>query len=143
VKCARDLSVLPGNRDQVITDLDMGAKDVAIMGRLPLTSMMKAVLFGPRSHGLMAVPDHPLAGRRALSAANLLDELFTSREQRAGACILMTRHLDRVGDGQAFCFVQMGSKKTLKQSGMAGTWHGSSLSRMSSATAPDAISAAT
>ncbi len=115
-----EVSLRVGNRDQVISDLDTGTIDIAIMGRPPLTPKVEAVPLGPHPHGLIAAPDHPLAGHRALSAADLADELFISREQGSGTRILMTRYLDRIGDGQAFRFVEMGSNETIKQSVMAG-----------------------
>lgn len=115
-----EVSLRVGNRDQVITDLDTGAIDMAIMGRPPLTPKVDAVPLGPHPHGLIAAPDHPLAGRHALSAADLVDELFISREQGSGTRILMTRYLDRIGDGQVFRSVEMGSNETIKQSVMAG-----------------------
>lgn len=115
-----EVSLRVGNRDQVIADLDTGMIDLAIMGRPPLTPKVEAVPLGPHPHGLIAAPDHPLAGRRALSTADLIDELFISREQGSGTRILMTRYLDRIGDGQVFRFVEMGSNETIKQSVMAG-----------------------
>lgn len=115
-----EVSLRVGNRDLVITDLETGAIDLAIMGRPPLTPKVDAVPLGPHPHGLIAAPDHPLANRHALSAADLVDELFISREQGSGTRILMTRYLDRIGDGQVFRFVEMGSNETIKQSVMAG-----------------------
>jgi len=115
-----DVSLRIGNRDQVITDLDTGMVDMAIMGRPPLAPKVDALPLGPHPHGLIAAPDHPLVGRQALSAADLLPELFISREEGSGTRILMTRYLDRIGDGQVFRFAEMGSNETIKQSVMAG-----------------------
>lgn len=114
-----EVSLRVGNRDQVISDLDSGAVDMAIMGRPPLTTKVDALPLGPHPHGLIAAPGHPLAGRKALSAADLSDELFISREPGSGTRLLMARYLDRIGDGQAFRLVEMGSNETIKQSVMA------------------------
>ncbi|CAN1531594.1 LysR Transcriptional regulator [Paracoccaceae bacterium] len=115
-----EVSLRVGNRDQVISNLDTGQVDMAIMGRPPLTPKVDALPLGPHPHGLVAAPDHPLAGRHALSAADLAEELFISREEGSGTRILMTRYLDRIGDGQVFQTVEMGSNETIKQSVMAG-----------------------
>ncbi len=115
-----EVSLRVGNRDQVITDLDTGAIDMAIMGRPPLTPKVEAIPLGPHPHGLIASPEHPLAGRRALSAADLAQELFICREEGSGTRILMARYLDRIGDGQQFQTVEMGSNETIKQSVIAG-----------------------
>lgn len=115
-----EVSLRVGNRDQVISNLDTGQVDMAIMGRPPLAPKVDAVPLGPHPHGLIAAPDHPLAQRKALSAADLAQELFISREEGSGTRSLMTRYLDRIGDGQSFQTVEMGSNETIKQSVIAG-----------------------
>ena len=45
---------------------------------------------------------------------------FISREEGSGTLSLMSRYLDRIGDGQAFHSVEMGSNETIKQSVIAG-----------------------
>ncbi len=115
-----EVSLRVGNRDQVLSDLDTGTVDMAIMGRPPLTPKVDAVPLGPHPHGLIAAPDHPLAGYRALSAADLKHEIFISREEGSGTRALMSRYLDRISDGQVFRLVEMGSNETIKQSVMAG-----------------------
>lgn len=115
-----DVSLRVGNRDQVISDLDTGLVDLAIMGRPPLEPRVEAVPLGPHPHGLIAAPDHPLAGQQALAAKDLAQELFIAREEGSGTRILMIRYLDRIGDSQPFHFVEMGSNETIKQSVMAG-----------------------
>jgi DNA-binding transcriptional LysR family regulator len=109
-----------GNRDQVIRDLETRSVDLAIMGRPPRQPLVEAAAIGPHPHGLIAPPDHPLAGRPALSASDLYDETMISREEGSGTRILMTRYLDRLGDGRPFRLVEMGSNETIKQSVMAG-----------------------
>ena len=115
-----ELVLRVGNRDQVIRDLENRAVDLAIMGRPPRQPLVEASALGVHPHGLIAPPDHPLAGRQALSAADLLGETLISREPGSGTRILMTRYLDRLGDGQVFRLVEMGSNETIKQSVMAG-----------------------
>lgn len=109
-----------GNREEILVDLERMRFDLTIMGRPPRLPPVEARPIGPNPHTLVAAPDHPLAGRRALSAADLAGETFLSREQGSGTRILMTRYLDRLGDGAPFDLVEMGSNETIKQAVMAG-----------------------
>lgn len=109
-----------GNRDAVIEGLERLSFDLAVMGRPPRQPMVEAHPIGDHPHGILAAPDHPLAHRPALSAADLADETFLSREAGSGTRILMTRYLDRLGEGQVFHTVEMGSNETIKQAVMAG-----------------------
>lgn len=109
-----------GNREAILADLDRMRFDLTIMGRPPRLPPVEARPIGPNPHTLIAAPDHPLAGRSALSAADLAGETFLSREDGSGTRILMTRYLDRLGDGAPFNVVEMGSNETIKQAVMAG-----------------------
>jgi len=109
-----------GNRDAILRDLERLAVDLAITGRPPRFPPVEAVPLGPHPHGIVAAPDHPLAGMLALSAADFLNETFISREEGSGTRILMTRYLDRLGDGEVFSLVEMGTNETIKQAVMAG-----------------------
>lgn len=115
-----EIALRVGNREQVIADLHGLAVDLAIMGRPPRLSAVDAVPLGPHPHGIIAAPDDPLAGRRALSAADLMPRRFLAREEGSGTRLLMARYLDRLGDGQAFDLVEMASNETIKQAVMAG-----------------------
>jgi LysR family transcriptional regulator, low CO2-responsive transcriptional regulator len=109
-----------GNREEILRDLAMMRLDLTIMGRPPRHPPVDAQPIGPHPHGLIASPSHRLAGLRALSAADLAGETFLSREEGSGTRILMTRYLDRLGEGQPFDLVEMGSNETIKQAAMAG-----------------------
>lgn len=109
-----------GNRDAVIEGLERLSFDLAIMGRPPRQPMVEAHPIGDHPHAILAPPDHPLATRSALSGADLAEETFLSREVGSGTRILMTRYLDRLGEGQVFRTVEMGSNETIKQAVMAG-----------------------
>jgi DNA-binding transcriptional LysR family regulator len=109
-----------GNRDSVIEDMDRRSIDLAIMGRPPRQPTVDAIPLGPHPHSIVAAPDHPLAALRALSAADLAGETFIAREDGSGTRILMARYLDRLGEGQPFRLVEMGSNESIKQSVMAG-----------------------
>lgn len=109
-----------GNREETIRDLALMRFDLTIMGRPPRMPPVSAEPIGPHPHGLIASPGHRLSGQRALSAADLSGETFLSREEGSGTRILMTRYLDRLGDGHPFDLVEMGSNETIKQAAMAG-----------------------
>lgn len=114
------LALKVGNRDTVLHDLESGAIDLAITGRPPRDPPVEATPVGPHPHGVVAAPDHPLAGVRALSWADLRDETFIAREPGSGTRILMQRYLDRLGDGAQYRCVELGSNETIKQAVIAG-----------------------
>lgn len=115
-----DIVLHVGNREEIIRDMEHMRFDLVIMGRPPRDPAIAAQLIGPHPHGIVAAPDHPLAGRSALSAADFAQETFICREQGSGTRILMTRYLDRLGDGVPFRQVEMGSNETIKQAVVAG-----------------------
>ncbi len=109
-----------GNRGEVIRDLETQAADLAVMGRPPRWPPLDMSVIGPHPHGLVVAPDHPLADRAEVAAGDLWAETFLAREPGSGTRILMTRYLDRIGDGQVFETVEMGSNETIKQAVIAG-----------------------
>lgn len=108
-----------GNRTEVIADLDRHAADLTVMGRPPRFPVVETEPLGPHPHGLVAPPDHPLVGR-PVTAADLAGETFLAREDGSGTRILMTRYLDRIGDGRIHETLIMDSNETIKQSVIAG-----------------------
>jgi len=114
-----EITLRVGNREATIEGLDRGAFDLAIMGRPPRRPAVMAEPLGPHPHGLVAAPDHPLAGQ-GLPVPALFNEVFLAREQGSGTRILMSRWLDRVGDGRSYETLEMDSNETIKQAVMAG-----------------------
>ncbi|SMO82715.1 LysR family regulator CbbR [Paracoccus laeviglucosivorans] len=109
-----------GNRDTVIGWLNARALDLAIMGRPPLMPAVSAEPVGPHPHVIVAPPDHPLAQADPAMPQDLLAETFLAREPGSGTRILMTRFLDRIGDGIAWRMIEMGTNETIKQAVIAG-----------------------
>lgn len=109
-----------GNRDAVIGWLNSGALDLAIMGRPPRAPAVLAEPVGPHPHVIIAPPDHPLAKADPAMPQDLLAETFLAREPGSGTRILMTRFLDRIGDGTPWRMVEMGTNETIKQAVIAG-----------------------
>ena len=109
-----------GNRENILGDLERMHFDLAIMGRPPRMPPVEAWPIGPHPHGLIAPPDHPLAGLTGLTASDFAAETFIAREPGSGTRILMMRYLDRLLEGPPHALVEMGSNETIKQAVMAG-----------------------
>ncbi|MTH34447.1 LysR family transcriptional regulator [Paracoccus limosus] len=109
-----------GNRDAVIQWLASRALDLAIMGRPPRSPAVVAEPVGPHPHVLIARPGHPLAEADPAMPQDLLAETFLAREPGSGTRILMTRFLDRIGEGTPWRMVEMGTNETIKQAVIAG-----------------------
>lgn len=107
------------NREQIVEDLQRHVVDLAVMGRPPRVPEVASMALGPHPHGLVARPDHPLAGRE-VPVPELLTQTFLAREDGSGTRLLMSRYLDRLGDGQVVDLVEMDSNETIKQSVIAG-----------------------
>lgn len=108
------------NRGGVVADLERLAVDLAIMGRPPRQPEVTAIPIGPHPHGLIAPPDHPLAGQDGVEIEQVLREPMITREVGSGTRILMTRYLDAQAPGRVYDLVEMGSNETIKQAVMAG-----------------------
>lgn len=109
-----------GNRGQTIAALESRQVQMAIMGRPPRFPVNHSEPVGPHPHVLIAPPDHFLAGRARIDPELLIDETFISREEGSGTRILMTRFLDRIGEGRIYDVTTMSSNETIKQAVMAG-----------------------
>lgn len=109
-----------GNREQIMAGLDRQALDLAIMGRPPRVPLVEAEGLGPHPHALVAPPDHPLVGAAQPDVAAILSQTFLAREEGSGTRILMSRYLDRLGEGQVVEMIEMESNETIKQAAIAG-----------------------
>nr|WP_274608817.1 LysR substrate-binding domain-containing protein [Vannielia litorea] len=109
-----------GNRTDTIARLARGELDLCIMGRPPRLPLGGASTFAEHPHVLVAAPDHPLARRRLVGSAELLEERFVLREEGSGTRIMAERFLDEIGKGRIFETYEMGSNETIKQAVMAG-----------------------
>jgi len=115
-----DVILKVGNRDMTINALQQRSIDLAIMGRPPRSPAVLAESIGDHPHVIISKPDHPLARMQDVPANALLEETFIAREQGSGTRILMTRYLDRIGNGIPYRIIEMGSNETIKQAVMAG-----------------------
>lgn len=115
-----EIALKVGNREATVEGLSSGAIDLAVMGRPPREPAVEARPLGPHPHGILLPPHHPLAGRAGITAADLADETFLARENGSGTRIVMTRYLDRIGEGREFRTIEMDSNETIKQAVIAG-----------------------
>ncbi len=109
-----------GNRGQIISALENRQIQLAIMGRPPRAPANVSEPIGPHPHVLIAPPGHRLAGQAAIAPADLLKETIIGREVGSGTRILMTRFLDRIGEGATYDCLPMNSNETIKQAVIAG-----------------------
>jgi len=115
-----EIGLKVGNREETNERLARGEVELAIMGRPPESLATERDELGVHPYVVIAPPDHPLAGRDRVSPSELLRETFLTREQGSGSRILMTRYLDRIGEGQPYRAIEMGTNETIKQAVMAG-----------------------
>lgn len=114
-----DVILKVGNRQEILRDLNDFSFDLIIMGRPPRTPANIAHNIGPHPHVMVASADNPLSKRRDIPAMDLLAETFLAREEGSGTRLLMTRYLDRLGEGAPYRMIEMGSNETIKQAVIA------------------------
>lgn len=115
-----EVELIVGNRGMILTALNERSIDIAIMGRPPRDPPIRSSSIGLHPMIMIAGPDHALAGQKYINADALLEQVFISREQGSGTRILMSRYLDRIGEGQPYEAIEMGSNETIKQAVIAG-----------------------
>jgi len=109
-----------GNRNTIISALEDRAIDLAIMGRPPRMPAVTAYVIGDHPHVLVVPPEHQLLSAPRIDPEDILNEPFILREDGSGTRILCMRFLDRIGGGQPYESVEMGSNETIKQAVIAG-----------------------
>lgn len=115
-----DISLMIGNRGEIINALRMREIDVAVMGRPPRDPRVEATPLGDHPHVLIVSPDHWLCTAGEVNLDRLFAETFLCREPGSGTRIIMTRYLDTLGDGRTYRTHELASNETIKQAAMAG-----------------------
>lgn len=113
------LRLAVSNREAVVRELTNNTVDLAIMGRPPRGLDTEAAPFARHPIGIIAAPDHPLAGRKRLPLARLAGETFIIRERGSGTRAAM-EHVFAERGFKARETLEMSSNETIKQAVMAG-----------------------
>ncbi|CAL8981669.1 HTH-type transcriptional activator CmpR [Rhodoplanes serenus] len=116
---AVELQLVVGNRRDIVAQFEAGQFDVCVMGRPPETCDVESERIGPHPHGVIAPPDHPLAGRAGLSPQAIAGETVLVREVGSGTRTLMESFFARAGIAPTIG-MEIGSNETIKQAVMAG-----------------------
>ncbi len=114
-----DLSLMVGNRAEVLELLRSDRVDVAIMGRPPEDLDNVRAVIGDHPHFVIASPTHELAARRAMPPEALSGQTFLMRERGSGTRGLMERLFEETGVAPK-AGMEIGSNETIKQAVIAG-----------------------
>ena len=113
------LRLAVSNREAVVRELTENTVDLAVMGRPPRGLDTEAAPFARHPIGIIAAPDHPLAGRKRLPLERLAGETFIIRERGSGTRAAM-EHVFAERGFKAGETLEMSSNETIKQAVMAG-----------------------
>jgi LysR family transcriptional regulator, low CO2-responsive transcriptional regulator len=108
-----------GNRSEIVSALERGEMDVAVMGQPPVDSHLIAVAFATHPSVIVAAPSHPLAQKRRISPSLLGDENFIMREEGSGTRRLAESFVAAAGIALRITMTSS-SNETIKQGVMAG-----------------------
>ncbi len=114
-----ELKLFVGNREDTVRGLAALEFDIAVMGRPPEGLNVESAVFGDHPHVVVARPDHPLAGRRSVTLAELAKETFLMREEGSGTRGLTERLFAGAGLTPRIG-MEISSNETIKQAVMAG-----------------------
>ncbi|NRF65400.1 LysR family transcriptional regulator [Aquincola sp. S2] len=114
-----ELDVSIEHREGVIGRLDGNQVDLAIMGRPPTHLALQAEPFAKHPHGVIAAPDHPLAGKRRVQPKKVAREAFIAREAGSGTRHAMEQYFAAHGLDPPLAR-EMTSNESIKQEVMAG-----------------------
>jgi LysR family transcriptional regulator, low CO2-responsive transcriptional regulator len=113
------ISLIDGNREEIIAALKADTVDVAVMGRPPIGLTVDMYVIGDHPHVMIAPVGHPLETRRRLEPADFAAETFLVRERGSGTRSLMELFFAQAGVKPTIG-MEMGSNETVKQAVMAG-----------------------
>jgi LysR family transcriptional regulator, low CO2-responsive transcriptional regulator len=107
------------NREELVTLLQQGSVELAIMGRPPKGWPSRAEPFAMHPHGLVTGIDHPFAAREHISARALADQAFIVREPGSGTRAAFDEYMEN-HQLMPRIAMQMSSNEAIKQAVMAG-----------------------
>ena len=107
------------NREQIVTLMQQGEIELAIMGRPPQGWPTRAEPFAMHPHVLVTSIDHPFTRMEMVPASALGEEGFIVREPSSGSRAALDEYL-RAHHVTARVVMQMSSNEAIKQAVMAG-----------------------
>jgi DNA-binding transcriptional LysR family regulator len=114
-----ELSLRVTNREQVLASIAENLDDLYILGQPPGDIEVVATPFMDNPLVVIAAPDHPLAGERAISLARLAAEPWLMREAGSGT----RKAIERLFEAQGLEIrprLALGSNEAIKQAVLAG-----------------------
>ncbi len=114
-----EIELIIGNREDTIAAFNDWRFDIAVMGRPPEDIAVESAPIGDHPQVIIAPPDHPLAGRRAIQPPDIAGEKMLMREPGSGTRLLAERFLARHGV-KARVSMEISSNETIKQAVIAG-----------------------
>ncbi len=106
-------------RDEVVTLMQQGAVELAIMGRPPQSWPTRAEPFAMHPHVLVTAVDHPFTQMERVPARALQEEGFIVREPGSGTLAALDEYMT-AHHMKARVAMQMSSNEAIKQAVMAG-----------------------
>lgn len=114
-----EMAVSIAGRDSVIAQIESNHADLAIMGRPPAHLPIVAEVFAKHPHGVIAPPDHPLAGKKRVTPSRIGTEPFIAREIGSGTRHAMEQYFAEHALNPPIV-QEMPSNESIKQAVMAG-----------------------
>ena len=114
-----ELPLTIGNRAAIIAALDAREIDVALMGRPPRAAEVGTHLIGDHPLVIVAAPDHPLAGQRAIPKRRIAEETILMREPGSGTRTSLELFLGEIPGRPDLPGPEFNSNETIKQAVMA------------------------
>lgn len=115
-----EIALSVGNRMEILESLRRLSVDVVIMGRAPDRLNLISEAFGDHPMVIIAPPDHPLAGRRAIGREAVAQEPFLVREEGSGTRAVFEEFFQGRTARRGRLSIEIGSNETIKQGVMAG-----------------------
>lgn len=107
------------NRDELVSLLQQGTVELAVMGRPPKGWPSRAEPFALHPHVLATAVDHPFASQEFIPARALTDEAFIVREPGSGTRAALDEYMSDYQVSPRIA-MQMSSNEAIKQAVMAG-----------------------
>jgi DNA-binding transcriptional LysR family regulator len=114
-----DVSLTVGNREELLARFAANEDDLYILGTVPDTIDADWHQYAENPIVVIAMPDHPLAGKENIHASELVGESFIMRETGSGTRIATERYFS--GEGiTPIVRMELGANEAISEAVMAG-----------------------